>query len=279
MLSKEELIGVYDETLNCINKNKYKSLSGKEIALPTKTLINGSRFYRKVMPAKPERLKTFKNPKIYVENIDTLEKAKTMGQRVAVLNMASFSNPGGGVARGSRAQEEELCRRTNLLLSLYLFHEDLYSEVGYESCDEKYHYPIPALGGIYTPDVTVFRDKDDYEYLNNPFKIAVISVPGVKYPTVDPGTGLMSDKDAKFAKLKIMSILRIAQVHNKTKLVLGALGCGAFKCPPKHMALLFKEVLEMPEFKNHFEEICFAILDDHNSPSGGNYQPFKEVFS
>ena len=42
-------------------------------------------------------------------------------RRVAVLNCASYSNPGGGVRKGAIAQEEDLFRRTNLFRSLYQY--------------------------------------------------------------------------------------------------------------------------------------------------------------
>lgn len=37
---------------------------------------------------------------------------------VLVLNLANPVNPGGGVRRGATAQEEDLCRKSSLLLSL-----------------------------------------------------------------------------------------------------------------------------------------------------------------
>ena len=37
---------------------------------------------------------------------------------ILVLNLANPVNPGGGVRRGSKAQEEDLCRKSSLLLSL-----------------------------------------------------------------------------------------------------------------------------------------------------------------
>lgn len=45
------------------------------------------------------------------------------GYNLAVLNMASSMNPGGGVMTGARAQGETLFRRTNLFRSLYQFTE------------------------------------------------------------------------------------------------------------------------------------------------------------
>ena len=58
---------------------------------------------------------------IKVYNCDTLVGTKRMidqGMKPLVLNMASNFVPGGGVRKGSRAQEECLFRRSNYFLSL-----------------------------------------------------------------------------------------------------------------------------------------------------------------
>lgn len=65
--------------------------------------------------------------------------------------------------------------------------------------------------------------------------------------------------------------------HNS--LVLSALGCGAFRNPPRHVARLFKEVLSEEEFVSRYRHISFAIIDDHNARGEGNYRPFSEVFA
>ena len=60
---------------------------------------------------------------------------------------------------------------------------------------------------------------------------------------------------------------------------LSALGCGAFKNPPKHIALLFKSVIY--QYAGYFDKICFAIIDDHNTGNQinphGNFLPFEEI--
>ncbi len=45
-------------------------------------------------------------------------KERKPDERVLVLNFANPVNPGGGVRRGARAQEEDLCRKSSLLLAL-----------------------------------------------------------------------------------------------------------------------------------------------------------------
>ena len=60
---------------------------------------------------------------------------------VAVLNLASERSPGGGWQNGALAQEECLCYRSSLYLSL----------------DRKL-YPIPALSAIYSPNVVIIRE-------------------------------------------------------------------------------------------------------------------------
>jgi len=76
------------------------------------------------------------------------------------------------------------------------------------------------------------------------------------------------------------SIFKIALNHKHDCIVLGAFGCGAFRNPPRHIAELFKMVLQ--DFDGLFKEVHFAILEDHNSHQKhnpqGNLQPFKDVF-
>ena len=57
--------------------------------------------------------------KIIVSTKRTFEAAAGYaGQKVAVHNFASATNPGGGVTRGSSAQEECLCRCSVLYFCL-----------------------------------------------------------------------------------------------------------------------------------------------------------------
>src|SRR3954471_48468 len=90
---------------------------------------------------------TTPNPPLPVRLVqsDTLDAAQELHlqhpkARIAVLNMASPLQPGGGVLRGAKAQEESLCMRSTLYPSLRL---------------EWYRHPRDAV--IYTPDVLVFR--------------------------------------------------------------------------------------------------------------------------
>ena len=60
---------------------------------------------------------------------------------------------------------------------------------------------------------------------------------------------------------KIRTILGIAADNHVTQLVLGALGCGAFRNPPRHVAQLFRQALEEPAFRGRFQKVVFAIIN------------------
>ena len=77
-------------------------------------------------------------------------------------------------------------------------------------------------------------------------------------------------------KIRVMMATGLNQGHDS--LVLSALGCGAFRNPPGHMALLFQEVLSEAAFSNKYKHISFAILDDHNARGEGNFKPFLDRF-
>jgi uncharacterized protein (TIGR02452 family) len=253
-------------------------------------LREGAVFYSQteslaVDPAQRGRHRTL----VSVHNADFLEIARaiaTPSTAPAVLNMASRRNPGGGVHLGSGAQEENLFRRSNAFCSLYQFVDH-----GREYAVPRSHaasYPIPReSGGIYSPEVTVFRSAEStgYALLAHPYQVNALTVPAINEPDLVERSGRLwlTDDMARATVLKIRAIFRIAARHGQADLVLSAFGCGAFKNPPHHMAELFHQVLAEPEFAGVFRRVAFAIIDDHNafhraSPEG-NYVPFERTLT
>jgi uncharacterized protein (TIGR02452 family) len=274
MKTKEELVKIFEVTLEAIRVGGYENMKGDWVDLEQEDLKQGSKFYVTTPALQTSRLPTY-DTRVYVVNRDTFQEARSMGPDCAVLNMASFSSPGGGVIFGARAQEEELCRRSNLYLSLSKYDPRSYKLGEWDEPDKTYHYPIPVFGGIYSPKVSVFRSVLSYSFIDSPFQCNVISVPAVKKPEIDSKTGDMISKYEAIMCGKIRAIFRIALRNNIYKLVLGAMGCGAYGCPPKHVARLFKKVLEEKEFRGKFKEICFAIIDDAKKQ---NLRTFREIF-
>ena len=275
--NRETLIKVYDQTVEACKVGGYRTESGDWVDLPVPG--KKSYFYSTVPQALTSHCpRPYDESVVYVQNIDCLQKAKELGPDCAVLNMASFIKPGGGVRNGSMAQEEELFRRTNLSRALYRFYGS--ESETYDIQASRFQYPIPKFGGIYTPKITVFRHALSYSFLERPFQCSVISVAAIKNPEKDKN-GLMTEEAITITKGKIRAILRIALINGHGKLVLSALGCGAYKNNPTQVAQAFKDVLGEPEFKGAFSEICFAILEDKNSlknQEGGNLRPFQKIF-
>ena len=206
---------------------------------------------------------------------------KEQGYNPAVLNMASRRNPGGGVTTGAGAQEETLFRRTNLFRSLYQFAP--YAEQ-YGIKPSHHQYPLDRnYGGVYTPNAIYFRESEQkgYALLEKPVCLSFITVAGMNRPDLTD-YGMIADHHVEPIKNKIRTIFRIGLVHGHDSLVLGALGCGAFRNPPRHVARLFHEVMDEPEFKDKYRRVIFAIPDDHNAHQKhnpvGNFRPFAEEF-
>lgn len=112
---------------------------------------------------------------VFVQGGDCLELAlalKAKGLSPAVLNMASRTNPGGGWKHGSGAQEENLHRRTSLYKCL----------ADPERIDRRrsWSYPLPEFGGVYSPDVLVFREAESrgYAFMQKPVPISFLTVAG-----------------------------------------------------------------------------------------------------
>ena len=281
---KKILTKTFHNTVQIINAGFYITENGKIVNLPNDTKVtNDTVFYSDEFTV--NNVPRLKEKTIFeVTEKDCLKETLRLareGYYPAVLNMASRQNPGGGVLKGSRAQEESIFRRTDLFRSLYQFAP--YAGVFGVAKSEK-QYPLdPNFGGVYSPFVTLFRDseKQGCRLLETPEYINVISVAAMNRPDID-FSGKISSNLVKGIKNKMRTIFRIALRHRHDSVVLGAWGCGAYKNPPAHIAALFHEVLNEVEFKNKFRKIVFAIMEDHNSRKShnpeGNLKPFRDEF-
>lgn len=196
--------------------------------------------------------------------------------RVAVLNMASHVSPGGGWLNGAMAQEEALCYRSSLALSLH-----------------RRYYPWKQRMGIYTPDVVIVRsdmasghklsDVADSAYFPvvSAISIAALRCPPLRRVQENTPGGVRErevfakDADRSLTKDKMRLCLRIAARQGHRNLVLGALGCGAFRNPPEEIARCWLEVLRDAEFQGGWwDGIWFAVFDSKND---GNHDVFMRM--
>lgn len=161
-------------------------------------------------------------------------------KRVAVLNFANPHYAGGGVEHGAMAQEECLCRSSNLYPCLFApCAQAEYYQFHRNRADHLFTDRV-----VYTPDVVVFKDDQPVPQLlprEQWFQVDVLTcaAPYLGEPVhISP-----SDLKALF-KSRIREICRVAMEHQVTTVVLGAFGCGAFRNPPELVARAFREVLQ-----------------------------------
>jgi uncharacterized protein (TIGR02452 family) len=185
---------------------------------------------------------------VTVEDIDSIEAGRemiNMGLNPLVLNFADDKFAGGAVEVGSGAQEESLFRRTNLCLTLL-------QDTGF--------YPIRNNEAVYTPMATVFRDVEGNKnrVLEEAYPLAFVAVPGIHNPRLT-AEGRLNENDEEVLRHKVRLIFQVGAKGGHDSLVLGALGCGAWRNPPEHVAEIFKGVLI--EYRGMFKKIVFACLN------------------
>lgn len=175
------------------------------------------------------------SPKLTLKIADTLDAAANLitsnkHRKVCILNMASALRPGGGFLNGATSQEESLCMRSTL----------------YPALREEF-YRLPEVGGIFTPDVLVFRSVDGVDLTKSEhFFVDVISAAMLRDPDVEEvdGEKVYADaKDRSWVRRKMEAVLRIARTKKVKRLVLGAWGCGAYRNPVREIARAWRDVL------------------------------------
>jgi uncharacterized protein (TIGR02452 family) len=229
------------------------------------TVWNQTKEYYKNLPEFPSEkfttldfiipLKQHISTKIRFLKSDMIEEAvrlKLLGNKPLVLNMADWLRAGGCVDAGSSAQEEECFRRSNYFKTLL---QDF--------------YPLEKLDTILSRNVEFYRQRAStgYIYMEKPVKLDMVAGPAIQIPQITKDNKFFLDNnDIILMEDKIRMLVQIGVKNGNNILVLSAWGCGAFGCPPYHMAKIFKKVLKVHD--GIFEEIIFAIL-------GPNYELFK----
>ncbi len=191
--------------------------------------------------------------------------------RTCILNMADWDIAGGCVEGGSRAQEEELFRRSNLHKHLHQKYYPLRAWKKDRVTGVTIDPSVRMMKTVYSRDVEFFRNGIDkgYSLMENSVYFDVISAPALRWrETTEDGQYFLSPIDAQLMKDKIRNLFILAAHEGVETLILSAWGCGAFGGPPRHTAELFKEVLE--EADGLMPKIVFAI-------TGNNYEIFAEI--
>ena len=200
--------------------------------------------------------------------------------RIAVMNFANAFHAGGGVTKGSGAQEESLCRTSTLYPLLY--------RKSLRDTFYKHHHdlntPKASDSLVYTEGVIICKTDEDLPKRmpkEDWVKVDVITIAApdlrdksnVHAPLVNGGTYMNDAELFGYHVKRAIHMLTCAASKGADILVLGAFGCGAFRNDPEVVARAYRTALQ--EFPRVFTRIEFAVY----CPPGGslNYEVFNWV--
>ena len=264
---RERNVEVFNDTLDVIKNSEKLTKSLEETLKSQKLILEKEKIDNKCNDRADDA-------KVILSKKRTLEAASAYkGKKVCVLNFASATNPGGGVTRGSSAQEESICRCSDLYLCLNT-----------EEYLDKFYGSHRNDDIIYSPDIDVIKtdtaeprlmDEKDW------FKVNVLTcaAPNLRVAPsneMNPDAGdkpakLSDEEYVKILETRVRKIFEVASSFNNDVLILGAFGCGAFQNPPHLVAKVFNEVMQ--DYIKKFEVIEYAIFCRDFETK--NYDEFK----
>ena len=260
---KQKLIEIFEDTQKFYNNNQ--------------TLINNIKYSKEnTIIYKNDNYPDISNHSIYNDTIIEINKLRSFecaikeqkinnNLKIGVLNFASATNPGGGVLKGSSAQEEALCRCSTLYFSLSQSkcYKEFYN-INRNLKDALHNDMI-----IYSPNIQIIKTDEQFPKRLNEKEFVNIDIISCAAPNLRESRNSYADSDTgnpikinnnELYKIHLQRgkhILHIAAYHNIDTLILGAFGCGAFKNDPYIVAKAYKEVIK--EYKKYFKKIIFAI--------------------
>ena len=207
-----------------------------------------------------------KDTEIIVDDMDSVGaifKYNTAGQKAAVLNFASYKNPGGHFIGGSKAQEECLCHES------YLY--NVLSQITdyYEWNNQHKNKALYLDRALYSPNILFLREENKMSIMKY---YDVITCAAPNKTAAQKYCNVSDEENTKVLRSRIKFVLDIAKNMEVETLILGAYGCGVFGQDPMDVASIFKEYLDTTH--KCFNKVVFAIPKGNN----GNYDAFERVF-
>jgi len=212
----------------------------------------------------------------YVAAIDLTKQRwadETKEKPVLVLNFANPVNIGGGVFKGARAQEEDLCRRSSLLCSLETRHS-----LKYYAYNRTLHTHMGSDAMIFSPEVEIFRDERG-NLMDETVIVAVLTcaAPMISYSM----EGMSENEYREMFYNRIVGVLKCAACFGYKDLILGAWGCGAFGNDARVVSVLFDDALKNLNWnglgtKDLFRNIIFAVRS--RGEESYNFKEFNRHF-
>ena len=232
----------------------------------------------------PELPEASKAGSVAVTKSKTFEAAMRLHKerpdaKIAVLNFASATNPGGGVKSGSGAQEESLCRCSTLYPTLN--QRKLWDQ--YYLPNREANDPLHTDVCIYSPKVVICKTDESIPRRLPEEQFVTVDVITCAAPNLRQQPGNYHNPDASRAAAitkqqlyalhvkRAKHVLHVAAANGIDCLVLGAFGCGAFMNDPNVVAKAYSDALE--EYCRRFDVIEFAIYC--RDWETANYDAFK----
>lgn len=241
------------------NEDNYPDISNKQIRNKTIVEVSKNRSFQQA----------------------TIEYKNDSNKKICVLNFASATNPGGGVKKGSSAQEEALCRCSTLYPALdqYECHKNFYT-YNKNLKDVLHNDRI-----IYSPDILIIKSDERFPKRLDEKDFIKVDIISCSAPNLRDNRNSYADSDTgevvKISEKKLYElhvsrakhILHIAVYNNIDVLILGAFGAGAFKNDPRVVANAYNDVLE--DYYKYFDKIVFAVYC--NQYDSYNYDSFNNI--
>ena len=192
-------------------------------------------------------------PNIHVTKDDCTVLIDTERRRGILVDSASMKHPGGGVRNGSNAQEEALCRQSNLIMAI-----------------DQLEFPLHnKTHGVYIPSVTFFKHGADYKYapLAEPKVIDVVML------FSRPRNVFRSEVESYEHHVSTFkSLVAFANKYHTEYIILPPIGSGVFGNDPRTVARALNDVLAEYQLTT-IKDIYIACYTKQE-----NYDAYRDVF-